>query len=163
MSNSASNSEAASEDIAGVAFDPRHLLTVTVILGLIAWWFMPLNFLPGRLSTFLGPVVTASAFGLFFWAGATMSKSNTAVPVDEPTTAIVEEGPFKFSRNPTYVAILVLQIGLAIWTNSLWFIGFAVISALLLNWGVIDREEQYLAEKFGDAYLLYKDRVRRWL
>ena len=163
MSNSTPNTEATPQDIAGAAFDPRHLLTITVILGLVTWWFLPLNFLPGLLPTFLGPVATLAAFGLFFWAGSTMGKADTAVPVDEPTTAIVEEGPFRFSRNPTYVAIIVLQIGLGIWTNNLWFVGLAVVSVTLLNWGVIAREEEYLADKFGHGYLSYKDRVRRWL
>jgi len=163
MTNSTPSTETADHETAGVAFDPRHLLTISVILGLIAWWFLPLTFLPGLLSTLLGPVVAVVAFGLFFWAGSTMSKANTAVPVDEPTTAIVEEGPFKFSRNPTYVAIIVLQVGLAIWTNSLWFTGLAIVSVILLNQGVITREEDYLAAKFGHDYLSYKDRVRRWL
>ena len=163
MPNSTENSKDAQQDIPGVAFDPRHLLTISVILGFIGWWFLPLNFLPRLFSNIFGPVVTAAAFGLFFWAGATMGKADTAVPVDEPTTAIVEDGPFGYSRNPTYVAIILLQLGLAIWTNSLWFVALAVVSVILLNVSVIGREEEYLADKFGDDYLSYKDRVRRWV
>ena len=163
MSNQTQSTSTEETDIAGVAFDPRHLLTLTVILGFILWRFVPLNFLPRFVSMLLGPVVTTAAFGLFVWAGATMSKGATAVPVDEPTTAIVEEGPFKFSRNPTYVAIILLQLGLGIWMNSLWFLGMAILSAVMLTRGVIVREESYLADKFGADYLSYKKRVRRWL
>lgn len=58
--------------------------------------------------------------------------------------------------------MVLLQIGIGIWSNSLWFIGLAVLSAVLLTWGVISREERYLARKFPQQYLAYKQRVRRW-
>ena len=61
------------------------------------------------------------------------------------------------------MAMLGLQVGVGIWTDSVWFVILAAISAPLLWRGVISREEQYLERKFGAAYLEYKTRVRRWL
>ena len=57
----------------------------------------------------------------------------------------------------------LLQLGLGVWANSLWFFVLAILSALLLTWGVILREERYLERKFGDGYRVYRARVRRWL
>lgn len=163
MSNTANSKDTIQQDNAGVAFDPRHLLTISIILGFALRWLVPLEFVSGTLFTLAGAAITLAAFGLFFWAGATMHNSNTPVPADEPTTPIVEQGPFRFSRNPTYLAILLLHIGVGIWANSLWFLGLAALSAMLLSWGVISREEQYLEQKFGADYLSYKGRVRRWI
>jgi protein-S-isoprenylcysteine O-methyltransferase Ste14 len=59
--------------------------------------------------------------------------------------------------------MLLLHVATGIWANSLWFLGLAVASAVLLWWGVISRKERYLEQKFGAEYLLYKGRVRRWL
>ena len=59
--------------------------------------------------------------------------------------------------------MLALQVGVGIWANSGWFLGLAGVSVGLLWWGVISREERYLEGKFGNAYLQYKARVRRWV
>ncbi len=72
-------------------------------------------------------------------------------------------GPYRFSRNPIYLAMVLLQLGFGVWANSLWFFALAILSALLLAWGVILREERYLEHKFGDGYVAYRTRVRRWL
>ena len=72
-------------------------------------------------------------------------------------------GPYRFSRNPIYLSMILLHLGAGVWTKSLWFFVLAVLSVALLAWGVISREERYLERKFGDAYLSYKSRVRRWI
>lgn len=59
--------------------------------------------------------------------------------------------------------MVFLQLGIGVWANSLWFFVLAVICVPLFAWGVISREERYLERKFGDGYLTYKARVRRWL
>jgi protein-S-isoprenylcysteine O-methyltransferase Ste14 len=89
-----------------------------------------------------------------------MAGSN--VPTNQPTTAIVEEGPYRFSRNPIYVAMFVALIGLAIALNTLWLLVMLVPFALVIRYGVVAREEKYLDRKFGDFYRSYRSRVRRW-
>ena len=59
--------------------------------------------------------------------------------------------------------MVLLQLGLGLWLNSLWFVGLALLSAALLWWGVISPEERYLADKFGEEYEEYRTRVRRWI
>ncbi len=71
-------------------------------------------------------------------------------------------GPIEES-NPIYLSMVMLLSGTGIWANSGWFLVLAVLAAVLLNWGVILPEERYLASKFGDTYLTYRRRVRRWI
>ena len=150
-------------DHAGVAFHPPFLLAGSLLLGLLVRRIVPFNFLPWEISVPLGPVLTAASFGLALWAVLTMRAGHASIPTSEPTDAIVTSGPYRFSRNPIYVAMLTLHVGVGVWTNSVWFFVLAGLSALLLWWGVISREERYLERKFGADYLVYKARVRRWL
>ncbi|HEV7444718.1 MAG TPA: isoprenylcysteine carboxylmethyltransferase family protein, partial [Steroidobacteraceae bacterium] len=80
-----------------------------------------------------------------------------------PTTTIVRKGPYRFSRNPIYLAFSLLQLGLSLWVNSLALL-IALIPAVALMWlVVIPREERYLEARFPSDYLPYKASVRRWL
>ncbi|HEV8615619.1 MAG TPA: isoprenylcysteine carboxylmethyltransferase family protein, partial [Methylomirabilota bacterium] len=85
------------------------------------------------------------------------------VPARKPTTVIVRTGPYRFSRNPIYLAFSLLQLGIAIWTNSVWLLATLVGAVALIHYVVIPREEQYLERRFGAQYLSYKVSVRRWL
>ena len=148
---------------AGVAFHPPFLLALCIAAGFGARWLIPLTFVPTGVSTRVGPVVTTLSLGIFSWAVYAMRSGGASIPTGEPTDAIVVRGPYRFSRNPIYLAMLLLQIGFGIWANSLWFIALAAISGVLLWWGVISREEEYLDQKFGAEYVSYQSRVRRWI
>ena len=149
-------------DHAGVAFHPPLLLGVLILAGFLARWITPLTFLPDRLSSLIGPVVTVLALGLFVWAVGTMRRENASIPTGEPSDVLVTTGPFGFSRNPIYLSMLLLQLGICLWTNSIWFLALANVFILSMGWGVISHEEAYMERKFGAEYLSYKDRVERW-
>ena len=163
MNDAREGQRAEPADHAGVAFFPPLLLALALLVGFGARWIVSVEWVPGALAVFVGPAVTAVSLGLFLWAVYTMRAGDASIPTNEPTDAIVTRGAFRFSRNPIYVSMLLLQVGVGIWANSLWFLGLAAISAMLLSWGVISREEQYLERKFGTDYLAYKALVRRWL
>ena len=150
-------------DHADVAFHPPVLLLLTLLLGFVMRWLTLVRFLPEEATVPLGPVVVAASFGWFIWAVVTMRRAGASIPTSEPTEAIVLRGPYGWSRNPIYLSMVALQGGVGIWANSGWFLGLAALSAGLLWWGVISREERYLERKFGTAYLEYKARVRRWV
>ena len=76
---------------------------------------------------------------------------------------IVRTGPYRFSRNPIYLAFSLLQLGVAIWANGVWLLATLVGAVALIRCVVILREEQYLERRFGARYLDYKASVRRWL
>ena len=82
---------------------------------------------------------------------------------NEPATALVTDGPFRFSRNPLYLAFTLLYSGVAVVANALWAALPLPIILVVIQRGVIDREERYLERRFGTAYRQYKDGVRRWL
>ena len=85
------------------------------------------------------------------------------MPTSESTDVIVTGGPYAFSRNPIYLSMVLLLLGLGVWSNSLWFLALAAIAVLLLTYGVIIREERYLGRKFSAEYEAYRNRVRRWV
>ena len=80
-----------------------------------------------------------------------------------PTAAIVTSGPFRFSRNPLYLALTLVYCGLSLAVNSWW--GGVVLAPLLvvMHRGVVLREERYLERKFGETYRRYRSQVRRYL
>ena len=150
-------------DHAGVAFQPPLLLLGSLVVGFVARRFVPLPFVPWDLAVPLGPMVVVASFGVFAWAVVTMRAGRASIPTSEPTDAIVTRGPYGLSRNPIYTAMLALLVGVGIWTDYAAFLLLAAVSAGLLWWGVISREERYLGRKFDAEYRAYKARVRRWI
>jgi protein-S-isoprenylcysteine O-methyltransferase Ste14 len=154
----------ATADTAQVVVRPPLAWGLAVIAGLALNWFVPLRFLPAYVpAAWLGAIVFVLALALFGWAVATVTWAGSNVPTNRPTTTIVESGPYRFTRNPIYLAMIVGLIGLAIAFNSLWLLLALVPFALVIRYGVVAREEVYLERKFGDVYRSYRTRVRRWL
>ena len=92
-----------------------------------------------------------------------MKRAGTNIRPDQPTLAIVSDGPFRFTRNPLYLALTGLYAGIALLVNALWPLLLLAPVLAVLRWGVIAREERYLEAKFGEAYRAYRSRVRRWV
>src|SRR5215470_3107966 len=151
-------------DTPNVIVRPPIAWALAVLAGLALNWFMPLRLLPTAvLAGWLGAPVFALALALFVWAIATMTRGGSNVPTNLPTTTIVDTGPYRFTRNPIYLAMVLGLIGLAIACNSLWPLLTLVPFALVIRYGVVAREEAYLERRFGDGYREYRARVRRWL
>jgi protein-S-isoprenylcysteine O-methyltransferase Ste14 len=116
----------------------------------------PLRVIPGALAF-------AAGTALLFWAIETMRREHTAIdPFKEPG-ALVTKGPFRYSRNPMYVANLLLMLGFVFLVGSAWFLLAAVTQFALLNSRVIPAEEQALRRLFPDAAQDWFSRTRRWL
>ncbi len=92
-----------------------------------------------------------------------MHRAGTNVNPYKPTSGLVVNGPFRFTRNPIYLAFTLLYGGIAALVNALWAILLLPILLVIMRCGVIEREERYLEQKFGQEYLRYKERVRRWI
>jgi protein-S-isoprenylcysteine O-methyltransferase Ste14 len=135
----------------------------SILLGALIQFAAPLPFLPRRLAVPLGASLVVVAIALLSSAVTKFRSAGTPVPARKPTTAIVRTGPYRFSRNPIYLAFSLLQLGIAIWLNSLWLLATLVAAVALIHYVVIPREEQYLERRFGSQYLEYKASVRRWL
>ncbi|WP_270938540.1 methyltransferase family protein [Falsiroseomonas oryzae] len=111
----------------------------------------------------LGGMVVFLAIALCGWAVLVLVKAGNDPRPDKPDSALVEAGPFRWSRNPIYLGFLLAATGLALVWGTLWgWIGVVVLHGLLDRL-VIAREETYLAARFGAAYDAYRARVRRWM
>ncbi|MBA3798748.1 MAG: isoprenylcysteine carboxylmethyltransferase family protein [Geodermatophilaceae bacterium] len=97
------------------------------------------------------------------WALLLMAVNRTALLPGGSTRVLLETGPFRISRNPLYVGMIVLNAGLALLWPSMWALLFVPVGVAGLLWGAILPEERYLTAKFGANYATYQQRVRRWL
>ena len=97
------------------------------------------------------------------WALWLFGRHRTGLLPGQATETLIEEGPYRFSRNPLYLGLLALYLGLALLAPTFWGLVLFPAAVLLVYWGAIRPEEQFLRERFGGAYDDYTRRVRRWL
>ena len=92
-----------------------------------------------------------------------MKRVGTNVLPTQPTLALATDGPYRFSRNPLYIAAIGVYVGVALWVDSLALLLLLPPMIAVLHWGIVLREERYLSAKFGARYEVYRATVRRWL
>jgi protein-S-isoprenylcysteine O-methyltransferase Ste14 len=145
-----------------IAPPPLIFLSGLSVGGFVAWHHH-VAILPNFLARILGVVLVFAGLAIILTAIVQMRKSKTNVEPWKPTTAIIDNGLYGVSRNPIYLAMILVYLGVAFLFNSLWFLPFLPIVVLIIHFGVILREESYLESKFGAEYLNYKTKVRRWV
>jgi protein-S-isoprenylcysteine O-methyltransferase Ste14 len=132
-------------------------LGAAILLG----WILAIP-LPGW-AVYAGWIVIAAGIAFAFGGLRQLISAHTSPDPHAPTTTVVTTGIYRFTRNPVYMGFLCLVIGFPLIFGNLWGIFVAAIQVLLFNKLIIEREEAYLTQKFGQEYLDYKSRVRRWL
>lgn len=150
-------------DHPGVIAFPPTLYAITLASGLGISHWLPAAFPPRLVSLPLAALALTAAAWLSVSAFQTMTTAKTAIDPSQPTTAIVSDGVFRFSRNPLYLSLTLLYIGISLLFEATWSLLLLVPLLVVVQVGVIQREEQYLERRFGDVYLTYKARVRRWI
>lgn len=143
----------------GVRIFPPAIHVVSIALGFLLQWAAPLPMFGTRIP---GVVLLAIALALIIWSVVVMSQAGTTPNPTRPTTALITHGPFRLTRNPMYLAWELIVVGVGLFANAPWVVLMAVPAALLTRRLVIDKEERYLATKFGLEYQDYKSHVRRW-
>ena len=151
------------EDNAGVRVPPPLIYLSAMIAGLILNRFFPTAFLPVFVSRAVGILSIALAVFILASAFLKFKRARTNLEPWKPTTAIVSDGVYGFSRNPIYLAFTLFYLGAAFLFNSLWLLALLVPVLFVMRYAVIAREERYLENKFGAGYSDYKRRVRRWI
>ena len=141
------------------------LLAILLGVGLNRLWPIHLGFeLLAPARYWIGGLIVLLAIpGLGYWAVRTMRGSGQSENPWKPTTEILDRGPFRFTRNPMYLQMLVACVGFAIILWNVWILLLTPLCAWVLDRFAILPEEAYLERKFGDVYLAYKRRVRRWI
>lgn len=147
-----------------IAFPPLIWLIGAIISALVRFFVVHLPITTSyRVCLVCGAVLIIIAPALALSALVTMHSAGTNVDPAKPALTIVRGGPFRFTRNPMYLALCLLQIALGFFLNDWIALLFVIPLALLLHFGVILREERYLEAKFGDDYRALKHSVRRWV
>ncbi len=123
-------------DTVQIVVRPPLAWLLAVVVGLALNWLVPLPFVPVTVR-WLGAIVFALALALFAWAIASIIRAGSHVRTSRPTTTIVDNGPYRLTRNPIYLAMVLGPIGLAIGLNSLWLLLTLVPFFLVIHNGVI--------------------------
>jgi len=141
---------------------PPILLVMSAIaaFGLGQVYPLPASF---AFSPLLGALCLAAALGLDIWAMKTLHDGKTTILPNRGSSHLVTGGPFRFSRNPIYVANVVLLVGAGLASGNGWFLALAPVAAILTEILAIRREENHLVALFGYTYEVYRRKVRRWI
>ncbi len=150
-------------DHPNVIAPPPAIYAVPLTTGILLQTLFPMNLLPPVGVYVLGGLLFILAGILAVSAIRMMRQSGTSVAPNQPTIAIVTDGPYRFSRNPIYISLTLVYCSISLVANALWPIILLPIVLILIDRGVIAREERYLEDKFGEEYIQYKTCVRRWI
>lgn len=150
-------------DSPAVVVFPPLLFGGTLAVGLTLHWLRPVHLFLPVVARVLGVAILFLSWLLVHAAEKAMKRAGTNIRPDQPTLAIVTDGPFRVSRNPMYLASTGLYLAVTLLFNAVWPLVLLPLMLIALHWGVIRREERYLEAKFGAPYREYQSRVPRWL
>jgi protein-S-isoprenylcysteine O-methyltransferase Ste14 len=153
-----------SSDTPGVIAPPPVLFAIFFAIAFLLDCLHPLPMPLSKLAIFWPCAIFLNAsWPLAIWASAAMHHAGTRINPLRPVTTLVTSGPFRYSRNPLSVSLVLLYLGLAFQINSLWPLFLFPVLLIFNHYGITLREERYLESKFGDTYRQYRTTVRRWL
>lgn len=145
---------------------PPVLLALAIALALAFDWLivpLPMPFAETAFAQVIGWMLLLGGIAVGVWAALAFREHNTSIRPDRGADALIETGPFAWSRNPIYLGEVVALAGAALAFNRLTFLIAAPLFAFAVDRLAIRREEAYLARRFGEAYERYTERTRRWL
>jgi len=150
-------------DTAGVVAPPPLIFLAGLGIGFGLEALLPGGSLPDAVRWVLGGVFLAAGLALLATFESSFTRKGTPANPWKPTTGIVTTGPYRLTRNPAYLGMTLVYAGIAFLADAPWALVPLPLVLLVINNGVILREERYLERKFGSEYLDYKGRVRRWI
>ena len=163
MSERAAVPDPPERDTAGVIAPPPLIYLGGLGLGFLLEGILPGGHILGVLRWVLGGSLLAAGVALMGWWVASFRRAETPMPPWEPATALVTSGPYLVSRNPAYLSDALIYIAVALMADAPWALLPLPLVLIVMQEGVIKREERYLERRFGQRYLDFKARRRRWL
>lgn len=164
---STSDKKPKQKDAAAIRIVPPVVPLICVLAGVALAKFIPLGtdtLIPAPLRYWIGGlIIIASVYFLGFRAVKLMRSTGQSENPFKKTTEILESGPYRFTRNPMYLMMVLLCLGFAVLLSNFWILILTPVCGFILQTLVIKHEEIYLEQKFGEGYLAYKSRVRRWI
>jgi protein-S-isoprenylcysteine O-methyltransferase Ste14 len=150
-------------DNPGIRVPPPLIYLGPLVAGLLLNRRLQVPFLSRGVARVLGWPLVGGGMALAVWFARTIHGADTTLRTDKPVSILVQEGPFRYSRNPGYLSLAMIYAGIATLRNALWAILLLPLALFVIQREVIEREERYLERTFGEEYLDYKTRVRRWV
>jgi protein-S-isoprenylcysteine O-methyltransferase Ste14 len=159
---------AGTKEMSGRNRDPRRgawvvEVAILIVLPVLAHCTIPVMIVIAPPYSSLGAAVMVLGLGVMMWTAKMFRQAKTGFQLREGGTALVTSGPFRFSRNPMYLGMLLWLTGLAILLGSLIAFVFPMFLFLLAHFLLIPREEERMEETFGEEYATYGKCVRRWV
>ena len=151
------------QDTPGIRVPPPLIYLLPLTSGLLLDRKAHIFFLPRGVARILGWPLVGGGVALAGWAFRTMRAADTTIRPDKPVSNLIQDGPFRYTRNPIYLSDAMIYAGIAVLRNSLWAIVLLPLAMFVIQREVMGREERYLERAFGEEYLDYKRRVRRWI
>jgi protein-S-isoprenylcysteine O-methyltransferase Ste14 len=151
------------QDNPGIRVPPPLIYLGPLVAGLLLNRRLQVPFLSRGVARVLGWLLVGGGMALATWFVRTIHGADTTLRTDKPVSILVQEGPFRYSRNPGYLSLAMIYAGIATLRNALWAILLLPLALFVIQREVIEREERYLERTFGEEYLDYKTRVRRWV
>ncbi len=148
---------------AAVKVPPPLIVLSVLLLAYALDYVVPFRIAHSSVLEFAGYTLVGISLLIIVITSRSFRLVNTHIEPWKPTTTIIMTGFYAISRNPIYLGLCVACIGVGMVLQSWWVLFSVIPAALLLYYFVIAREEAYLEQKFGEAYVQYKARVRRWL
>ncbi len=148
---------------AAVRVPPPLMVLGVLLLAYALNYLVPFRIAHSPVLVFAGFTLVGISLLTIVFTAWSFRRVNTHIEPWKPTTTIITTGCFAVSRNPIYLALCVACVGIGMILHSWWMVFSVIPAAMLLYHFVIAREEAYLEKKFGEAYVQYKTRVRRWL
>jgi protein-S-isoprenylcysteine O-methyltransferase Ste14 len=150
---------------AGVNFPPPFVYVAGILVGwlLNRRWRLPLTGGSSSVREALAVLLMVTWLVVSVGAFAAFRRHRTTIIPNRPASAVVTDGPYRYTRNPMYVSLVALYLALALLMNTWWPIVLLPVVILVIDRTVIAREERYLSSAFPNEYGPYRARVRRWV
>ena len=147
----------------GLLVPPPVYYFIMLLLGVGLNHFFPTTILPIWWGSIITAVFIISSVIIMPSILAKFRSVGTPFDVRKAATTLITDGPYKYSRNPSYISLTLLYLGIGFALNNAWVLSLVIVVLLIINFHVIRREETNLEKIFGEEYVHYKSSVRRWL
>jgi len=146
-----------------IEYRPPQIAQLFVLAAALLHWATPMKELHLYSRPVAGGILGTVGFAVMMWAWWLFRKSDTAICPTAKTEHLITTGVYRHTRNPMYLGVISMLLALAICVGTLPFYIAAAVYFVVINHVFCPYEENKLAGAFGESYLSYKRRVRRWL
>ncbi len=150
-------------DAPNVRIVPPLVYLAGLAIGFLASLWLPIKFIPDLVGWTLGAILIIGGAALTSSALVKFRQAGTTVRPDRAAKTLVIAGPYKMTRNPMYLGLAFVYLGIAIAGQSLWAIILLPLVLIIIQRRAIEPEEEFLKRRFGADYISHMTKVRRWL